>query len=102
MRGGLAGQDEVAARPLDGGGDWLAGEQVVAEKDRPARRHRRTMPLQPALRGVAFAVLLLRSVAGGDEFRRQRQNLLMAGCDDGGAQEGVEVFRATVRAFSCR
>jgi len=63
------------------------------------------MPLEPAFRGVAFAVLLfgigpLRApILGGDEFRRQRQDLLVAGRHDGGAQEGVEVFLVAVRTL---
>ena len=53
-------------------------------------------PSQPALRGVAFAILLLGPVLRGDEFRRQRQDLLVARCDHAGAEEGVEVFRAAI------
>ena len=57
------------------GGDGLTGEQIVAEKNRPAVGHRGSVPHEPALRGIAFAVLLLRAVLGRDEFRWQRQNL---------------------------
>ena len=60
------------------------------------------MPGQPALGGVALAVLLLRPVLRGDELRRQRQDLLVARCDQGGAQEGVEVFRAAIGAAARR
>ena len=60
------------------------------------------MPGQPAFRGVALAVLLLRPVLRRDEFRRQRQDLLVARCDHAGAQEGVEVFRAAIGAPPCR
>ena len=102
VRGRLAGEDEIAAGLLDGGGDRLAGEQVVAEKDRPQMRHRSAMPGQPALGGVALAVLLLRPVLGGDELRRQRQHLMVARGDEGGAQEGVEVFDAAIGAAACR
>ena len=98
MRGRLAGEDEIAAGLLDGGGDRLAGEQVVAEEDWPAVRHERAVPGQPALCGVALAILLLRPVLGGDEFRRQRQDLLMAGGDDAGAEEGMEILGPAVRA----
>jgi hypothetical protein len=31
MRRRLAGQDEVAAGLMNGGDDWLAGKQIVAE-----------------------------------------------------------------------
>ena len=60
------------------------------------------MPLQPALRGIAFAVLLLRAILGHNELRRQRQDLLVAGGDDGGAKEGMEILRAAVRTFPGR
>jgi hypothetical protein len=38
VRGRLAGEDEVAAGVLDGGGNRLAGKQIVAEVDRPQMR----------------------------------------------------------------
>ena len=53
-----------------GGGDRLAGEQIVAEEDRPEMGRRRTMPCEPAFDGVAFAILLLRAILGDDELRR--------------------------------
>jgi hypothetical protein len=62
MRRRLAGEDKIAAGIVDGGGDRLAGEQIVPEIDRPQVSEAGTMPGQPALRGVAFAILLLRSV----------------------------------------
>jgi hypothetical protein len=54
------------------------------------------VPGQPALRGVAFAILLLRAILRRDEFRRQRQDLPVAGCDQAGTQEGVEVFGTAI------
>ena len=56
------------------------------------------MPGQPAFRSVAFAILLLGPVLRRDELRRQGQDLLVAGGHHAGTQEGVEVFRAAVRA----
>ncbi len=97
MRRRLAGEDEIAAGFLDGGRDRLAGEQIVPEIDRPKVGDRRALPGQPALGGVAFAILLLRPILRGDEFRRQRQDLLVAGGDHAGADEGVEIFRAAIR-----
>ena len=87
---------------LDGGGDGLTGEQVIAQEHRPVRGQRRTVPLQPALRGVALTILLLRPVLGRDERGRQGQDLLVAGRHDAGAKEGVEIFRATVRTLAGR
>ena len=55
------------------------------------------MPGQPALRGVAFAVLLLRPVLRRNEFGGQWQHLLVAWRDYAGTEEGVEVFRAAIR-----
>jgi Ohr subfamily peroxiredoxin len=65
-------------------------------------RDRGTIPGQPALRGVTLAVLLLRPVLWGDEFGRQRQDVFVSGCDDAGAEEGVEVFRAAIGTLACR
>lgn len=41
-------------------------------------------------------------VPGHDELRRQRQHLLMAGCDDNRAPEGMEILRAAVGTFPGR
>jgi hypothetical protein len=91
VRRWLAGQDEAADHPMDGLGDRLAGEEIVAQVDRPKVRHRRTEPGQPAFGGVPLTVLLLRSVLGRDELGWQRQDAGIAGRHDGGAQKGVEV-----------
>src|SRR5208283_4604596 len=92
----LAGEDEVAAGVLDGGNDGLAGKQVVTKIDRPKMADRGAVPGQPAPRGVAFTVLLLRPVPRHDELRRQGQNLLVTWSDQASSQERVEVFRAAV------
>ena len=57
---------------------------------------------EPAFRGIAFAILLFRSVLGRDEFRRQGQDLLVTRGDNTGAQEGVEIFRAAIGTLACR
>jgi hypothetical protein len=96
MRRGLAGEDEVAAGVVGGRNDRLAGEQIITEKDRPKMNGRGAVPGQPALRGVAFAVLLLCPVLRRDKLGRQRQDLLVAGRDQAGTEDGVEVCRAAV------
>jgi len=101
MLGGFACEDEIAASLLDGGGDGLAGEQIVAEKDWPEVGHRRAVPRAPSLRGVAFAILLLGPVLWRDELRRQRQDLLVARCHDAGAQERVEILGAAIGTLPC-
>ena len=98
MGGGLAGKDEVAAGIVDGSDDRLAGKQIVAEIDRLKMGEASAMPGQPAFRSVAFAILLPGPVLRRDELRRQGQDLLVAGGHHAGTQEGVEVFRAAVRA----
>src|ERR1700690_1685336 len=97
MRGRFACEDEVATRLLDGGGDRLAGEQVIPEKYPRKVGQRRVMPRGPAFRGVALAILLLRSILGRDELGWQRQDLFVARGHDAGPQEGVKVFRAAIR-----
>jgi hypothetical protein len=57
---------------------------------------------QPALDRVALAILLLRPVLKDNEFRRQGQDMLVAGCDDAGAQERMEIFGATIRTLARR
>ncbi len=72
---------------MDGGDDRLAGEQIVTQKDRPQVSECGAVFGQPALRGVAFAVLLFCPVLRCDKFGRQRQDLLVARGDDAGTQE---------------
>src|ERR1700722_5172479 len=96
MRSWLAGEDEVAAGILDGGNVRLAGKQIVTEIDRPKAGEGGAVPSQPALGGIAFAILLLRPVLRRDKFRRQGQDLLVARCDHAGTQESVEVFGAAI------
>ena len=70
VAGGLAGEQEVAADVEHGAADGLAGVQVVAEVDRPQCGAAPAVALQPALDGLAFAVLLGGAVLGLDEIRR--------------------------------
>src|SRR5271166_1147701 len=53
-------------------------EQIVAQKHGAQRREACAMLAEPAIGGVAFAVLLLGAVLGRDEFRHQRHDLGMA------------------------
>ena len=96
MRGWLAGEDEVAAGVLDGGGDRLTGKQVVPEIDRPEMADRGTVPGQPSLGGIALAILLLRAILRGNELRRQGQDLRVARCHHTGAEEGVKALHTTI------
>src|SRR3954452_16795078 len=98
MRSWLAGEDEVAAGILDRGNVRLAGKQVVTEIDRLQVSEGGAVAGQPALGGVALAVLLLRPVLRRDEFRQQRQDLLVGGSDHAGSEDGVEVFGQAICA----
>jgi len=102
MRSRFAGKDEVSAGLLNGGGDGLAGEQIIAQEDWSKAAYRRAVPGKPAFRGVAFAILLLRPILGRDELRRQRQDLLVARRHDAGAQKRVKILRAAVGPLACR
>ncbi len=60
------------------------------------------MPGEPALGRVALAILLLRAVLRGDEFRRQWQNVLVSRCHDAGAEERMEILGRAVRTLARR
>ena len=77
---------------------WFDKLTMRTEIDRPVARQGRAMPGEPALGGVALAILLFRPVLRGDELGRQRQNLLVSGCHQAGAEKGMEVLDAAVRA----
>ena len=66
MGGWLAGQDKAAAGLAYGLDNRLAGEQIVAEIDRTQVRQPGPVFGQPSLGGIAFAILVLRPVLGGD------------------------------------
>jgi len=82
---------------MDRLGYRLAGKEIVPEIDRPEMGHFRPVFGEPALGGLALAILLLRLVLWRDEFRRQRHDPLVAGRHQAGAEKGMEVFGATVR-----
>jgi hypothetical protein len=48
---------------------------------------------KPALGRPVLAILLFRSVLGGNEFRRQRNDLVMPRCHHSRRQHGVVIFR---------
>src|ERR1019366_820784 len=102
MGRGLAREDEVAAGVVDGSDDRLAGEEIITEIDRPEVSDRCAVPGQPALRGVAFTILLLCPVPRHDEFWREGQDLLVAWRNQAGTQEGMEALRAAVRTLPHR
>src|SRR5208282_516222 len=56
----------------------MTGEEIVAQKDRAQRGKPRAMLAEPALGGVAFAVLFLGAVLRRDELGGQRHDLGMA------------------------
>jgi hypothetical protein len=80
---------------------WIAatiGKQIVTEIGRPEVSNRGALSAQPPFRRVTLAILLLRPVLRCDELRRQRQDLLVAGSDQAGTKQGVEVFGAPISA----
>src|SRR5271165_6359437 len=82
--------------------DWNRWPPSLESANRPQVREAGAVAGQPALGGVALAILLLRPVLRCDEFRRQRQDPLVARCNDAGTEEGVEVFRAAIGTPPCR
>ena len=99
-------EDGLAVRrkspPLwrDGLGDRLAGEEIVAEIDWPQTGEPRAVCREPALGGVALAILLLRAVLGRDEFRHQGKRLRLARRDDRRRQHGMVAFDHAVGALA--
>src|SRR5690606_8608764 len=59
------------------------------------------MGCQPALGGIALAILLGGPIQLGDELRHQRDDHRMAGCDDGSRQHGMVALRLAVVALTC-
>src|SRR5271163_1438280 len=58
------------------------------------------VPIVPALDGVAFAVLLFRTVLRRDEVGKQRDDFGMAGGDRGRSQQGMIVLDPAVGALA--
>ena len=98
VRAFLAGEDEIVARGRQHCDDGLAGEQIVAEIDGTQRAKPFAVPIVPALDGVAFAVLLFRTVLRRDEVGKQRDDFGMAGGDRGRRQQGMIVLDPAVGA----
>jgi hypothetical protein len=57
VRSRLAGEDEIVADIRDHLGDGVAGEPIVAQKHGAQRREPPAVLFEPALDGVAVAVL---------------------------------------------
>ncbi len=106
---GLADEDEVRPEVVDELAEGLAAVQVVAEEDRPVGPQLVDVGRQPALGGVALAVLValilgqFGPLGGGvllglDELRHQRADAVVAVGDDGRRQHAVEVLRGLVLA----
>ena len=100
VRSRLAGEDEIVAGVRHHLGDGVAGEQIVAQKHGAQRREPCAMLVEPALDGVAFAVLLLGAVLGRDEFRHQRHDLGMAGRHDRRRQHRMIALGLAVGALA--
>src|SRR5271157_5296482 len=93
MRRRLADEDEMPARVQHGLAERLAGKQIVAEIDRVECRVALTVGGQPALGRHVLTILLRRPVLRDDEFRLQRDDLVVPGCHQRGRQHAVVIFR---------
>jgi hypothetical protein len=102
VRGGFAGQDEITSGGLNGRGNRLTSEQIVAEKYRPKMTERGAIPGEPALDRVALAMLLRRAVLRHNELWRQGQDMLLPRRHNAGAEEGMEMVGAAVGALARR
>ncbi len=98
----LADKDEVAARSLHGGADRLAGEQIIAEIDRPQATDGRAVGDQPTLGRGMLAVLLVGTVLRDDKLRRQGQNAGMTGRHQSGTEKAVEILHLAIRPAAMR
>lgn len=89
---GAARQHSFAAR--------LAGEEIVAEIDGTQLPHTLAMRGEPALGGVALAVLLLGAVRLGDELGHQQHDHIVLGRDDRRRQHRVIKLGPAVRTLA--
>src|SRR5258708_23793579 len=80
--------------------DGLAGEEIVAEIDRPQRREPGVMLVEPALAGVSLAILFFGAVLRCDELRHQRYDFGMARRDHRRRQHGVIRLNLAVGALA--
>ena len=93
-------EDEVVAIVLHHGGDGLAGEDIVAEIDRPQRSEPSVMIVEQALAGVSHAILFFGVVLRCDEFRHQGDGCGLAGRDDHRRQHRVIRLNLAVGALA--
>ena len=109
MAAGLTDEEEVRAEVGDECAEGLAAVQIVAEQDRPVGEQSGDVGGQPALGGVALAILLalllgqVGPVGGGvvlglDEQRHEREDAVVAVGDDAGREHGVEELLGLVLA----
>ena len=107
MGAGLADENEVGPEVRDQAAQGLAAVQVVAEEDRPVGAQLVAVGGQPALGGVALAVLLAlllgqvrlvrgRVLLGLDELRHERQDAVVAVGDDRRREHRMEVLLGLV------
>ena len=106
MRAGLTDEEEVGFEVADELAEGLAAVQVVAEENGPEGAQFVDVGGQPALGGVAFAVLLaffvgavvVGVVLGLDKVGHQGQGAVVAVGDDGRGEHDVEVLLGFVLA----
>jgi hypothetical protein len=92
VRSRLAGEDEIIAGVGHHLGDWMAGQQIGAKKHGAQRRQPRAVLFEPALDGVAFAVLLLGAV-----LRRMNSGVSATTLEAGPHDRRLPVARLRVR-----
>ena len=106
---GLTDEEEVRSEVADQSAQGLAAVQVVAEEDGPVGLQLVDVGRQPALGGVALAVLLAAflgqfgPLGGGvllglDELRHERDDTVVAVGDDGRREHRMEVLLGLVLA----
>ena len=106
---GLTDEEEVRSEVADQSAQGLAAVQVVAEEDGPVGLQLVDVGRQPALGGVALAVLLAAflgqfgPLGGGvllglDELRHERDDAVVAVGDDGRREHRMEVLLGLVLA----
>jgi hypothetical protein len=106
VRGLLAGEDEIVAVGLKRLDHALAGEEVVGQIHRTQRLQARAVLHEPALDGVALAVLLLGAVLFDDDpriksaDRRERDDLGMSRRDHRRTQHGMIALDLAVAALA--
>ncbi|MGA2291602.1 DUF2927 domain-containing protein, partial [Bradyrhizobium sp.] len=92
MGGWLADEDEIPVDVAHGLAQRLAGEQVVTKKDRIEPCVARAVGGQPSLGRGVLAVLLFRAILRRDEFRLERDNLVVSGRDQCRPEHRMEIL----------